>query len=167
MMKAQSRLKPVLRAGLSISGDAAGVVIGHHGDDAGPQHRQQDQPAALGSVHPVNALADPVHESRRAYDFGGTEIPWKLPASRVRKTSNHRRNNRPEPNRLLKDNPICRNVQVDPFAGSGTVWSKKRRSKGKTAAIPRSGYLPFSRAYLSRLASVKSAFALFFSPILS
>ena len=48
-------------AGLGVGGDAAGVVVGHHRDDARPHHGQQDQPAPLQPAHPVNALADPVH----------------------------------------------------------------------------------------------------------
>ena len=32
-----------LGAGLGIGGDAAGVVVGDHRDDAGPDHGQQDQ----------------------------------------------------------------------------------------------------------------------------
>ena len=50
-----------LRAGLGVRGDAARVVVGHHRDDPGPEHGEQDQPAPLQAREPMNELADPVH----------------------------------------------------------------------------------------------------------
>ena len=55
-----------LGAGLGVGGDAARVVVGNHGDDAGAEDGEQDESPSSEAAETVNALADPVHSARPA-----------------------------------------------------------------------------------------------------
>ena len=55
--------KARLRAGLGVGRNPAGVVVRHHGDDAGPKHRQQDERPPPQPAQRVKTLADPIHDS--------------------------------------------------------------------------------------------------------
>ena len=50
-----------LGPGLGVGGDAPGVVVGNHRDDARSQGRQEQKRPAVEPADLVNALADPIH----------------------------------------------------------------------------------------------------------
>ena len=39
----QSRLSAVVLSGLAVGGDAAGIVVGHHDDEARPEHCEEGE----------------------------------------------------------------------------------------------------------------------------
>ena len=56
------QVEPGPRARLRVGRNPAGVVVGDHRDDAGPDHGEQDHPASLQAREPMNDLADPEHD---------------------------------------------------------------------------------------------------------
>ena len=56
------QIKSILRARHCVSGDTAGVIVGNHGDDAGPQDGEVESIAGdWKRFKTMDALANPIH----------------------------------------------------------------------------------------------------------